>query len=149
MVVASIEITTGGNARLARRLGKVIENIPAQALFFHPPLVARAVEFALATPVILGALEQGQHIIPAPARIAGQLRPLVVIPRLTAHINHRVDGRAAAQTKATGVVDGATIEAGFRLGFVAPISAGIVDAKKVANRDMNPDPVVLAARFEQ
>ena len=47
------------------------------------------------------------------------------------------------------VVDGAAVEARLRFRLVAPVGARIADAVKVADRDMDPDPVVLAARFEE
>src|SRR3546814_11372685 len=38
---------------------------------------------------------------------------------------------------------------GFDLRLIAPIGAWIADAIKIADWNMNPDPVVLAAGFEQ
>ena len=40
------------------------------------------------------------------------------------------------------------VQAWLGLGLEHPIGAGIADGEKVADRDVKPDPVVLAARFE-
>ena len=43
-VVTLVEVIRGSDAGLLRGLGKGVEHIPAQALFLHPPLAARAVK---------------------------------------------------------------------------------------------------------
>ena len=77
--------------------------------------------------VVLVVLKMWQHIIPVPARIA-QLPPLVVVPRLTAQIEHPIDRRAAAQQLAARIGDGPAVEAGLHLGPKPPIGARIADA---------------------
>jgi hypothetical protein len=64
-------------------------------------------------------------------------------------MDHRVDRRAAAQHPAAGVVDRAPGKVLVRLGSVAPVGAGIGDRVEVADRDVDPEIVVLAAGLEQ
>ena len=92
--------------------------------------------------------EVGQHVVPAPARQA-ELPPAVVVGGLAAHVDHGVDGRAAADHLAARIGDGAAAEARLRLGPVHPVGARIADGEEVADRDVEPDPVVLPARLEQ
>ena len=75
--------------------------------------------------LIFGALEQGQHVVPSPARIA-HLPPAVVILGLTAHIQQSVEGRRAAKYLAAWPVEPATVEAGIGLGSVAPVHGGMM-----------------------
>ncbi len=66
-----------------------------QALLLDAPLTAVAVKFRATGKMVFALLEQRQYVLPGPAGVA--LRsPTVVIPGLAAHINHTVDGGAAA-----------------------------------------------------
>src|SRR3546814_5987064 len=104
---------------------------------------------ACAAPMILTFLEDGQHGIPTPFRIAAELCPLVIVARLATHVDHAVDRRRAAENPPARIQDRAPAEPGFDLRLIAPIGAWIADAIKIADWNMNPDPVVLAAGFEQ
>ena len=95
------------------------------------------------------AAEVGKGVVPAPARIAGQLRPLVVVARLAAHVDHAVDAAAAAQRLAARVAQGAAVQARVGLGVVEPVGARVADAVQVAHGDVDPVVVVLAARLDQ
>ena len=99
--------------------------------------------------VVFVQLKVGQRLVPAPGVVAGDLRPLVVITRLAAHVNHAVDARAAAQHLAARVAQAAAIQAGGGLGFVQPIGARIANAIQVAHRNMHPVVIVFLARFNQ
>ena len=59
-----------------------------------------------------------QAVFPTPTRVAGDGRPLVVIARLTAHVNHAVDTGAAAQDLAARVTQAAAVQAVCRFGLV-------------------------------
>jgi hypothetical protein len=43
----------------------------------------------------------------------------------------------------------ASIQAGFGLGLVAPVRARIADGVEVTDRDVDPEVIVFAPRFEQ
>ncbi len=148
-VVAAVVVRAGRDAGLAGRLDIAIEQVPVQALAFHAPFARAPVRRVRAAPVVLAVAEDRQDAVPVPARIAGDARPALVIGGLAAQVEHAVDGRAAAQHAAARIEDRAAVEAGLRLGAVAPVRARMVDAFEIADRDMDPDPVVRPARFEQ
>ena len=148
LVVAAIEIPGLGDAGLGRGLLKGVEDLPFEAHVLDPPLAARAMQVVGALVEVLGAGEQRQHLVPAPARIA-ELAPTVVVARLAAHVDHAVDRGAAAQHPATRIVERPAVEAILRLGLEAPVGLGVVLGIEVADRDVNPDVIILAAGFEQ
>ena len=151
-VAAAVEVVVRRNALLGRRGAKRIEDLPAHAGLLDAPFVAGAVQFVGAAVVVLVPLEQRQHVIPAPARIGAEavaIAPAVVVLALAAHVDHAVDRRAAAQHPAARIADAAAIQARLGRSAEAPVGARVADAVQVADRHMNPDVVVAAARFEQ
>jgi nucleotide-binding universal stress UspA family protein len=74
---------------------------------------------------------------------------VIVITCLAAHVDHAVDGRAAAQHLAARVDQAAAVEARIGLGAEHPVGTRIVDAVEIADRNMDPDVVVLGTRFQQ
>src|SRR3546814_3881285 len=82
---------------------------------------------ACAAPMILTFLEDGQHGIPTPFRIAAELCPLVIVARLATHVDHAVDRRRAAENPPARIQDRAPAEPGFDLRLIAPIGAWIAD----------------------
>ncbi|MCY1230310.1 hypothetical protein D9M72_427190 [compost metagenome] len=90
-VVALVEVVGTRDAGLFRRIGKALENVPAQPLRFDAPLAVGTMEFARAAVVVLAALEQRKHVVPFPAVVAGQAGPVVVVFALAAHVDHAVD----------------------------------------------------------
>jgi len=59
--------------------------------------------FGGAMVVVFVEFEVGQALIPAPLRVVSDGRPLVVIARLAAHVNHAVDAAATPQHFTAGV----------------------------------------------
>ena len=176
LVVAAVEVVCGRNAGLLRGLGKGVKHIPAQALLLDPPFapglvvaqqgavaVSRlaleihqlggntlgAVQCVGAFVIVLMVLEVGQGIVPAPGLVARQLRPLVVVARLAAHVDHAVDARAATQHLAARVAQRAAVQAGVGLGVVKPVSAGVADAVEVAHWNVDPVVVIAATGLDQ
>ena len=149
LVVAAVEVLGLGDARPRRpRLAECVEDLPVQALLLDPPFAAGAVQLVGPVEVVLGPLEVGQDVVPAPAGVA-QLAPAVVVRGLAAHVDHAVDRRAAAQHLAARIIEHATAESRLGLGLEAPVGARIADAVEIADRDVDPGIVVLAAGLEQ
>ena len=172
-VRAPVEVVGGGNTGLHRSLRKRIQHVPAQALFFNPPFPAcvavaqslvisalalfhhfrgrafGAVQFVRAEVMVFVHFEVGQAVIPTPTRVAGDGRPLVVVARLAAHVNHAVDAGATAQHLAARVAQAATIEARSGLSVIEPIGARVTYAIQIADRNMHPVVIVFAAGFDQ
>src|SRR5204863_20980 len=92
-VVATIEIVGTGNASLLGGLDEALEDFPAQPLRFHAPFAAGPVELVRATVMVLAAFEERQHVVPAPAVIASDACPVVVVLALATHVDHAVDRR--------------------------------------------------------
>jgi hypothetical protein len=148
-VVAQIEIRDARNAFLLGRTREIFENIPAQALLFHPPFAARAVEGVGAAIKILAALENRQYLVPGPVFVAGGGGPAVVVLALAAHVDHAVDGRTAAQHAAARIAQRAAVEPGFDGGAIQPVGARVADAMQIAHRNMYPVIVIASARLQQ
>ncbi|MDZ7712102.1 MAG: hypothetical protein U5L06_02810 [Rhodovibrio sp.] len=148
LVAAAVEIVRARDARLLGRVGEGVQDFPGDPHAFHAQFAARPVQVVRAPGVILVRLEMGQHVVPAPAG-AAQLAPAVVIARLAAHVDHAVDRRAAAQHPPARIVERAAVQPVLRFGPEAPVRARIVDGVEVADRDPDPDVVVLPARLEQ
>ena len=157
-VAAGVEVGGGGNARLLRGLRKRIQDVPAQALLFNAPFALAAVQRGKAgvvglafiqSPVAFMPLECGQHVVPGPGVIAGQLGPLVVVACLAAHVNHAVDAGAATQRLAARVAQAAAVEASVGFCLVEPVGAGVANAVQIPDRNVDPVVVVFAPCFQQ
>src|SRR5690606_15573149 len=99
-------------------------------------------------PLVLVLEEGGEHVVPRPARVA-ELAPVVVVARLPAHIDHAVDGGAAAQNLATRILQLASVEPRLARRLEPPVDARVAEAIEIADGDMDPDVVVLAAGLEE
>ena len=115
---------------------------------FDPPLAACAMMLGIAVDMVLMLQEPGQHIAPSPAGQA-ELTPAIIIGRLPAHIDHRVDRGTAADHLAPRIGEPAPAETGLLDRLEHPVGARIADREEISDRDVEPDPVVLAARLEQ
>src|SRR5262249_10311840 len=69
--------------------------------------------------------------------------------RLAAHVDHAVDRGAAAKHAAARVVERPPAQSGLLLGRKAPVGALVAHAIEVADRDVDPEIIVLATRLEQ
>ncbi len=147
-VVAAVELRDLGDAAFRGRVAPGVQDLPVHPPFLHAQLPAGSVERVRSVDVILGALEVGQDLVPGPAAIA-ERGPVIVVALLTAHVDHRVDRRAAAQHLAAGVADRAPVEPLVRLGLVAPVGARIADGVQVPDWNIDPEVVVLATGFDQ
>ena len=147
-VVAAIELADLRNAALFGRVAPGLEDFPSKAGVFDAQLASHAVHLVGAVLIVLDLLEQRQHVVPRPSRVAKR-GPVVVVLLLAAHVDHRVDGGAAAEDAAARVVDRAAGQMLVGLRLVAPVGAWIGDRVEIADRDVDPEPVVLSAGFEQ
>ena len=146
-IVAGVEIRNFPDSHLFRRVADRVQNGPGQPRRFDPPAAADAVMLAFAQKVIFEPAERGQHVVITPAGQA-ELAPVVVIGGLSAHRDHGVDGGGAADHLAAGIGQRAAVEAGFGLGPEHPVRTRIADGEEIADRDVKPDPVVVAAGLQ-
>ena len=148
LVVAAIEIVDRLDAVFLGRLAERIEQRPLHARRLDAPFAADAVVLALAEEVVGLLPEERQHVAPAPAGEA-ELAPVIVVGGLPAHVDHGVDRRRAAEHLAARIVERASVQPRFGLGLEHPVGARVADREQVADRDVEPDPVVVPAGFEQ
>jgi hypothetical protein len=106
------------------------------------------VQRVLAARLVLRALEIGQHVVEAPAGIAG-LAPLVEIFGLPADVDEPVDGRGAAEHLAARLVDDAAVELGLGLAPIEPVDPAVLEELAVAEGDVDPDVPVARAGLDQ
>src|SRR6185437_5953257 len=147
LVVALIEVVDLRNADFDPCLPHGVEDRPGDARTLDPPLAADPVQRAAAVMVLLPQ-EVRQDVIPAPAGKA-KLAPAVVVGRLAAHIDHGVDRGRAAHHPAARIGYRTAAKIRLRRGLEHPVRARIADGVEIADRDMEPDPVVAAAGLDE
>ena len=147
-IVAEVEIVCTRNADGFGCILHSVENLPTDARFFDPPLAARTVHFGGAAVMVFLPHEDWQNILPTPA-LEAHLPPAVVVGGLAAHVDHAIDGGAAADHLAARIGEGPAIETSFVLRTQHPVRTRVADREKITHRDMKPDPVVAAAGFQQ
>ena len=148
-VIAAIEIIGARNAGLHHRLAVVLQNFPREPLRLDPPLPSGTVRRVRAVKIILALAEHGQDGAPAPRGVSSDPRPFVVVARLAAQVEHRVDRRAAAKHFAARIKDRSSVQARVRLSSITPVGARVANAVEITDRNVDPDPVVARARLEQ
>ena len=148
LVVAVVEIGAGLDAEFLRALLHRFEDLPAQALLRDLPAAAGRMHRACSGVMVFGLQKIGQDIVPRPAGIA-ELAPVVVVRRLTAHVDHSVDRRASAEHLAARIDEASPVEARLGRSLHHPVRARVAHAVQVS--DWNADPVVgvAAPGFEQ
>ena len=101
----------------------------------------------IARGIILDRLVGGQHLVEAPAGIAGAL-PVLVVLGMAADIDHGIDRGGAAQDLAARIVVALPVEAGIGLGLVHPVDAGVVEGLAIAQGHLHEEAAVAAARLQ-
>ena len=147
LIVAGVEIRNFWNAHFFRGFADGVQDNPGQPRGFDPPAAAGAMMLAFAQKMILQPPERRLDVVPTPAAKA-KLAPVVVIGGLSPHRDHGVDGGGAADHLAAGVGQRTAIQAGLRFGSKHPVRARIADGEEIADRNVKPDPVVVAAGFQ-
>src|SRR3546814_17574249 len=70
--------------------------------------------------IALGALEIGEHRVPAPAGRA-EFGPAIAIPCIAAAVEHRVDRARSAHAAPARLIAAAAVPPGLRDGFILPV----------------------------
>ena len=130
--------------------GKQIALAECVAVARHVRHVQRSAAPAvlIAIGIVLGFLEIGQDVQPAPAGIA-QRPPVVEVGFLAADMDHGVDRTRPAEHLAARPIALAPVECRLRLGAVHPVDAGIVERLTVTDRHLDPQPPIAAPGLEQ
>ena len=131
---ASFQIVFRERMNLARAVGDV--DRPAASA----PLVLTGL-------VVLDRLEHWQQIVIAPAGVAG-CAPIVEILRMPAHPDQGIDGARTAEQFSARPVVGIAGKAGIGLGPVVPVHRRIEEGLAVAERHLDEEAPVGAARLK-
>jgi hypothetical protein len=102
-----VEVLGGGQTVRGRRVEEGLRKAGARQRVRHAQRPAGGVVLGGAPHVVLRAQEVGQHVVPAPA----ELLPLVVVGRVAADVDHRVNRRRPAERLAARQEDAAIVEA--------------------------------------
>ena len=86
-------------------------------------------------------VEVRQDILVGPAVIACR-RPVVIIARLAAMVDKRVDGPGSAEHLAARMINHPPVEAGHGIRAEHPVHRFLVEQDAIANRDLDPEPAV-------
>ena len=148
-IVAPVEIIDPRNAASRHRLKEILQRLPIADYFLHRHLPVPAVIFVGERIVAFVPDKIGQDIRPAPA-VATVRRPTIVIRRLTANINHAVDGGRASQNLSARIVNAAVASVLVLFQDITPIGFRIAHRVKIADGNFQPDiSPAGAARFKQ
>src|ERR1700689_1064783 len=98
-------------------------------------------------PSILGLLEERQHILETPTRIA-QFLPVIEVARQAAVIDHGIDGAGAAQYLAARPECGSSGKRRIGLRLVQPVNARVVKGAAVAYRQLYPEAAIRNTGFQ-
>src|SRR5258708_9795389 len=109
---------------------------------------ALPVEAILELFVVFSALEQRQHLIVRPAGITKR-GPVVVVPLVSSHIEHRIDGARSTESLATWLIAATAIQAGLRHRLVAIVIDFGRHHRDDPRRRMNKNALVSPAGFQQ
>ena len=104
---------------------------------------ALAVILAVELGVVLRALEVGQHVAVRPAAVA-ERGPVVVVGFVAADIDHRVDGRRAAEPLAARLIADPAVQALLRHGVERPV-VDLAGDHQDQRAGRGHDPVVVPA----
>ena len=154
-VVTAVELVDRGDAHLGSGGLPGVQDLPAHPRPLDGDLTTGAVPLVGAAEVVFQLLVDRQRLAgpsgppQQPSLVTGGLRPQVVIGGLSAHMDHGVDRRAAADHAAPRVVNAAAGQTWVGLGREAPVGAGVGDRVQVAHRHLDPEPVVFAAGLNQ
>src|ERR1700709_103971 len=107
-----------------------------------------AMIFVGATLLIFRLFEVGQNIVIRPTRIA-QLAPEIEVLLLAPQVDQPIDRTGTAKHFAARLENAAVIEFRLRLRLIHPVDALVLEQLSITDGNMNPDIVVLPARFEE
>ena len=147
--VRAVEIRAFGNLQQPRRFDETHRGRIARAEIGDVQQPARPVIGRIPPNLIIfGAHEIRQHFPKRPARIAGAL-PIVIIPGISPHIDHAVDGTGPAQHLAARRVDAPVARMRLRHRGETPVQALMFEQPQQPQRDMDQGIRVTRTGFDQ
>ena len=150
--LGAVDVRGALEARLLRGLEERLEQRVGDRSALEPlRAVVAAHRAGLADVAGLQPLEVGEAVRVVPRGHARLGAPPVVVRRVAALEDHRVDAARAAEQPAPRVRDAPTVQEGLRLGLVPPVVEAAPDrhAERRGHLDREVPPVVRAARLQQ
>src|SRR5262249_2903763 len=134
--VAAVDVLAALQADLGAGLDQRLAQHRRLDLARHAERPAAAAHRVLAADPRLRALEERQYVVVGPRAVA-ELRPVVEVLGLAAHVGEAVDLAGAAEAAAARVDHRAAGGVGIGLGAVAPRDGRVVEQLHEAGRDMD------------
>ncbi len=125
VLLGAVEVLVRREAVRLRGVQEVLRERVARAALGHRERPAGTVVLVLAALVVLCALEVREHLVPGPAG-----PPLVVVERVPADVDHRVDRGGAAQHLPAREVDAAVVRERLVDRRVVPVLRGSVQRRE-------------------
>src|SRR5205814_2445953 len=148
-LLLAVVIRSERKAGLLRRFDKAMGQGQDRAVILDDQRSALAAVSRIAIAAIrLGFAEERQYLVIAPAA-AAHLRPIVVIGRITADIQHAVDRAGAPEGLAARPLQLAASRTGLAFAEEVPVDLSIVEDAQNAGGDMDPNVAVGRPGFEQ
>ena len=144
----AVEVRIAAKACLHARLDEGVRDRVRRARIGDVERPAGAVEVVRTAFVVLHALEYRQQVLPAPAWIA-ERRPVVVVLRMAADVDHRVDRTRSAEHLAARLVAAPAVQAGLRHGLESPVVDARGQDHRRAERHVDELRIVALARFDE
>jgi len=144
VIIIGVHVTglhTGVDKSPVQRILHIITVVNRQRSLFRTILVTGE------SPVIC-FLEIGQTMLVAPVPGATFL-PLIVIHRMTTHINHAIDRRGTAEHLAAGAMHAPVVEIRFRLGFIGPVKFVHIHWNRQGRWHLDKNTFIATTVFEQ
>ena len=137
VLLAVVEVLVQRQPQPLHRLQERLAHRAAGPGLAHRQRTAGTVELRSPALVVLGPDEVREQVVPAPARAAG-VAPLVVVERVAAHVDHRVQRRRAAEHPPARQVDPPPVGARLPARDVVPV---VLRAEQRAERRRDVDEV--------
>src|SRR5262252_4116324 len=143
-----VEIVVARKARLLRGRNESLAQRMRFAHVGNRERPADPMQRILAARLVLAAAKIREHILEAPAGIA-ELAPMIEVRRLAADVEQAIDRARPAQHFPPRLDDLPVVELDLRLRGIEPIDLTVGEQLAVAERDVDPEMAVMAARLQQ
>ena len=147
ILLFAVHIEVARDAQLRRCLEIGLAHRKGRARFAHAERAALAVVAVVPGLVVFGFAVVGQHVVVAPP-CAAHLAPFIVVQRVAAGIDLRVDRRAAADDLGLGVAEDLVLHVALRDRVPAP-AADPLGHLRESGRQVVERLTVAAPRLEQ
>ena len=148
LLLRPVEIRIGGDTGLDSGVYHGAVQLPFGRHVRDAERTARAVQHIPAAFIVFRLDEVRQHRIPVPA-LQPALAPAVIVAGLAAHVDHAVDGAAAAEHAAARLEEPAPVQRLDGLGLELPVDPRVGEQLGEAEGNVDPGVGVARPRLQQ